>query len=165
MPSYVVIHWSGISSSNILWLHSTSQSVLNFSSVEFSGNTAMLIAILVERPSSEDGFSQQLTESNIAFALGIPEPLAKSQHLWEELLNVLSLLPAEEGKGIGSCPDWLELLRNDVHIKQTGESPTSQPAGAPSLCQAIQITTWVHLYQCQVSVSFVELILCLFWSS
>lgn len=41
----------------------------------------MLIAILVERPSSEDGFSQQLTESNIAFALGIPEPLAKSQHL------------------------------------------------------------------------------------
>lgn len=99
MSSYIVIHWSGISSSNILWLHSTSQSVLHFLSGEFSGNTAMLIALSLEKLSSEDGFSQQLTESKIAFALNIAEPLAKSQHFWEELLNVLYLLPGEEGKG------------------------------------------------------------------
>lgn len=71
----------------------------HFLSGEFSGNTAMLIALLLEKLSSEDGFSQQLTESNIAFALNIAEPLAENQHFWEELLNVLYLLPEEEGKG------------------------------------------------------------------
>lgn len=70
----------------------------HFLSGEFSGNTAILIALLLEKLSSEDGFSQ-LTESNIAFALNIAEPLAENQHFWEELLNVLYLLPGEEGKG------------------------------------------------------------------
>lgn len=79
MSSCVVIHWSGISSCNILWLHITSQSVLHFLSGEFSGNAAVLVALSLENLSSEDGFSQQLTESNIAFALSIAEPLAKNQ--------------------------------------------------------------------------------------
>lgn len=99
MSSYVVIHWSGISSCIILWLHSASQSVLHFLSGEFSGNAVMLIVLSLEKLSSEGGFSKQLTESNIAFALSIAEPLAKNQRFWEELLNVLYALPEEEGKG------------------------------------------------------------------
>lgn len=98
VSSYVVIHWSGISSCNILWLHSSFQSVLCFLSGEFSGNAAMLIALSLEKLSSEDGFSQQLAESNIAFALNIAEPLAKNKRFWEEMLHVLYLLSEEEGK-------------------------------------------------------------------
>lgn len=64
----------------------------------------MLIAFSLERLSSEDGFSQQLTESNIAFALSIAGPLAENQHFLEELLNAFS--SARRGRvRVESCPD------------------------------------------------------------
>lgn len=42
--------------------------------------------------------SQKLTENNIAFAPSIAKLLAKNQHFWEELMNILYLLPEKKGK-------------------------------------------------------------------
>lgn len=124
MSSYVVIHWSGISSSNILWLHSTSQSVLHFiwrvqweyshAHCPLAGKAFKWRWLFTTTNRKQDCFCPQYCWTS-----------GKESTLLRRAAKC-ALSSARRGRErVESCPDWLKLLRNDVHINKPGKSPST----------------------------------------